>query len=94
MLKDRLILKRRKACCISLITLPPLFFFLATLTFILMDSDTRKGELMTQGNFYYSTNQYQSLFGALNFPANYLAGSKNMPKNASNFDGFIDPKDI
>lgn len=86
MLKDRLILRRRKSCCISLLTLPPLFFFLATLQYILIDTNKISGELMTE-NFYYSTNQAQNITvqGApLTIPASYLEGSVNMPSGASN----------
>ena len=54
MLKDRLILRRRRACCIGLLFAPPLFFFLATLQYILIDTNKISGELMTN-NFFYST---------------------------------------
>lgn len=89
MLKDQLILKRRKACCISLFVLPPLFFFLATLSYILMDQNMVEGPMMEK-NFFYSTNKYQTyIFDKINtlrFPDSYLPGSVNMPKNASEFE--------
>lgn len=84
MLKDRLILKRRRVCLFSLVFLPPLFFFLATLSYILVDTDKYSGPLMYE-NFYYSTNKYQNI--GFPIPANYLDGSVNLPKSADNITG-------
>lgn len=87
MLKDRLILKRRRVCLFSLVFLPPLFFFLATLSYILIDTNKYSGPLI-QDNFFYSTNKYQMITFPgvpipIPIPASYLEGSVNLPKSAS-----------
>jgi hypothetical protein len=87
MRKDRLILKRRRACRIGLMLAPPLFFFLATLQYILIDTSRTQGELMTE-NFYYTTNNAMHVVHPGEdyvTPDSYLFGSKEMPKGASDF---------
>lgn len=77
MRKDWLILKRRSACAFSLLLLPPLFFYLATLQFTLLDHDVLEGP-MINGNFYYSTNKAQTVLGST-VPDSYLKGSQDLP---------------
>lgn len=90
MAKDRLVLGRRKACCVMLFGLPPLFMFLAVLQYILTPHGLREGPQFWD-NFYYTTNKADEVdltkYGGVGrFPSTYLAGSKDLPGNASSLN--------
>lgn len=72
--KDRLILARRRACCISLIVLPALFFFLSILQYLLTDHGLTDGRLF-DSLFRYSTNQLTPPINGTRLPMPYLVNA-------------------